>query len=178
MAGGEIKYWNLKKRTCYRTITAHDRWVRGLFWERDRLFSCSNDKTIKGNLKTSLSHPHPHPHFIPPKQHTHITLHTVKRAERPSPPITFSFSCSVEFAHRSVFKCLWRPWQQRAHGTGVLSEQHHDKLFPWPNSEDLGTCSLCTAVLLAALLSLWALSPNIVNLLHVIEQLYQWPLTQ
>ncbi|ELR16482.1 Fbox domain containing protein [Acanthamoeba castellanii str. Neff] len=51
--GGEIRFWNLKKRTCTKTITAHDRWVRGLYWEKDRLFSCSNDKTVKvWNLNT------------------------------------------------------------------------------------------------------------------------------
>jgi WD40 repeat protein len=51
--GGEIRFWNLKKKTCTKTITAHDRWVRGLYWEKDRLFSCSNDKTVKvWNLNT------------------------------------------------------------------------------------------------------------------------------
>jgi WD40 repeat protein len=45
--GGEIKFWNLKKNNCFMTITAHERWVRGLCWHGDRLFSCSNDKTVK-----------------------------------------------------------------------------------------------------------------------------------
>jgi WD40 repeat protein len=51
--GGEIQFWNLKKRICTKVITAHDRWVRGLCWEKDKLFSCSNDKTVKlWNLNT------------------------------------------------------------------------------------------------------------------------------
>jgi len=50
---GEIKFWDVKKKQCYRTITAHDRWVRGLYWDSNLLFSCSNDKTIKvWNVRT------------------------------------------------------------------------------------------------------------------------------